>query len=259
MRLAHEVSERGRQDDIRTHSDALAFKGFLSTLPIVLLAFSGVGFFLADNEQAQQEWVERIAGAVPGLEPLISDNLQAVVSGRYAVGLIGLVAVAWAASSLIAEAIWALGKIFRSGEPTYVGLRAGALWKLLVVGVAALVAIAVPGLIVASHAGPATAVIIYAVGLAVDLGFILLVYRLLTPSSPPVRAHVPGGIVMVVVWDILKAIGSLLVAYTVSRKTAVYGTVGAIFGFLVIIRIAATSFLWGAELNAVLLERRSAN
>ena len=46
------------------------------------------------------------------------------------------------------------------------------------------------------------------------------------------RAHLPGAIVFTVAWLALTAIGGIVFASVIQRSTALYGTIGAIFGLL---------------------------
>jgi hypothetical protein len=55
---------------------------------------------------------------------------------------------------------------------------------------------------------------------------------------------------------VLKLAGTWYVTRVVSGATAVYGTFGTVVGVLAIIALASKVFLYGAELNAVLIEER---
>lgn len=57
-------------------------------------------------------------------------------------------------------------------------------------------------------------------------------------------------------WELAKLAGGLLLGYFVTNATLLYGTIGLVGGMLVVLRWAAWLFLFGAELSAVLAERR---
>jgi membrane protein len=89
----------------------------------------------------------------------------------------------------------------------------------------------------------------------VEFGFFVASYRVLLPiSGPRLRAHVPGAIFMTAGWELLKLVGGLLVVYVVTRASALYGTIGGVFGILVFLRVASSLYLVGAELSAILDE-----
>jgi uncharacterized BrkB/YihY/UPF0761 family membrane protein len=92
---------------------------------------------------------------------------------------------------------------------------------------------------------------------ALELGLFFLSYAVLTPPGVAWRTHMPGAIVITVAWEVSQLLGGLLLTYLVHDATLLYGTIGAIVGLLVLLRIAAGLYLFGAELSAVLAERRS--
>ena len=79
------------------------------------------------------------------------------------------------------------------------------------------------------------------------------VYRLLTPSpGPRVREHLPGAAVFTVGFLVLERFGAAYVAVVVSRSTALYGTIGAIFGLLAFLYAAMWLFLLSAQVTELL-------
>jgi hypothetical protein len=63
-------------------------------------------------------------------------------------------------------------------------------------------------------------------------------------------------VVAAVGWTVLKLLGTWYVTRVVGNATAVYGTFGTVVGVLALLYLASRVFLYGAELNAVLLEQR---
>ena len=53
------------------------------------------------------------------------------------------------------------------------------------------------------------------------------------------------------------AVSAILLASYLSRATLLYGTIGGVVGLLVFLRLASGLFVSGAELSAVVLERRA--
>lgn len=257
VRLPAAVHKRAKDDGVGTLSAALTCQAFLSLLPLTLLGLSVVGFLLAGHPGAREEWADRLAGAIPGLQPLIGRNLGAVVDGRFATGLIGLVGVVWGASGLAAMATHALGRVFRTETGSAVRIRLRALATMVALGVLGLASVAITsvaaGWSAGGVAGTALRVAGIALGLAVDAGFFLVAYQVLTPGRGPlVRGHLPGALLMAAGWTMLKVAGSWYSTGVVANATALYGAVGAVFGLLAILNLSARLFLYGAELSAVL-------
>lgn len=253
VRLLLAARERFRADDLGTMAMALAFQAFLSMFPIMLLALSVAGFALSGNPA---DWLRRFFDAVPGIGPLLERNLHAVVEARAGLGLVALAGVAWAASGLTGRASDALGRIFRVPGRSLVHRRVRSLVAMLVLGAALFAGLIASGTITALDAGgwwsiPVRLVTLAAIA-ALELTFFVGTYAVLTPTGgPAVRDHLPGALFMTIGWEILKLAGGLIVVTVVNRSSALYGTIGAIFGLLVFLRIASTLYLMGAELSAV--------
>ena len=83
----------------------------------------------------------------------------------------------------------------------------------------------------------------------------LITYRLLTPGKGlRLRDHLPGAAAFTIVWLALTALGELVFTRLIQNSTALYGTIGGIFGLLTYLYATMWSLLIGAELSAVLVE-----
>jgi hypothetical protein len=92
------------------------------------------------------------------------------------------------------------------------------------------------------------------VAFALDLILFLVAYRVLLRRRLAWRRLVPGAVFAAGGWWVLKLVGTWYATTTVERSETVYGPFAATVGVLVLLYLAARVFLYGAELNAVLLE-----
>jgi membrane protein len=262
-RLLLAVHERGSHDSLGVLSSSLTYTAFLSLFPLLLLSLSVLGFVLAGNPTLKGDWVTRLTGSIPGLSSLVGRNVQAIVDGRVGTGIVGLIGAAWAASSLIGAAEHALSTIFRTPQAGLVRRHLRSLGLMAGLGILAAASTLVTSFVTAWRGGGVAGDVFRVLGgvggVGLDLGFFLIAYRTLTPAGGPhLRAHLPGAILMTAGWTLLKVAGSWYAVRVVAHATALYGTVGAVFGLIAILSIAVRVFLYGAELSAVLLERRAA-
>jgi uncharacterized BrkB/YihY/UPF0761 family membrane protein len=188
--------------------------------------------------------------------------VRAIVDGRVGAGIIGLVGAAWSASALTGSAEHALASVFRTPQAGFVRRRLRALGLSAGLGALAAASATLTGLAAAWSGGGAVAVVVRGLGvvggIALDVGVSLVAYRALTPrGGPPIRAHVPGALLMAATWSALKLLGGWYALRVVARATALYGTVGAVFSLLAVLSLAVRAFLYGAELSAVLADRRA--
>lgn len=262
VRLVRDAASRSGRENGGQVAAALTYYAFLSIFPLLLLALSVAGFALSGDEVAQRRWVERLTGAIPGLGDLIERNLRAVVEGRTAGGILAALGLLWSGMGIVGAARTSLARIWRrpmAQNPFLLRLR--TLAALAALGLVALASVAGTGFLAGLGGREGWALALRVPGIAaaaaVDIGFFLLAYRLLTPGPGPTFAVLlPGAALMAVGWTGLKLAGTWYVARVVARATAIYGSFAAVIGVLAILNVAAQLFVYGAVLSAVLAERR---
>src|SRR5688500_14435603 len=95
------LNERYGEDAGGYLAAAITYYGFLSFFPLLLLALSVAGFLLASRPELQQEVRTAVAEAVPGLQAIVGENLDAIESSRAGAGVIGLVGLLWTGSGVV--------------------------------------------------------------------------------------------------------------------------------------------------------------
>jgi membrane protein len=262
VRRTMAVNQRFGEDGGNNMAAAVAYYGFLSLFPLLLLALSFIGFVLAGDVRGQSEWVDRLSRGIPGLGQIVGQNVRAVVEGRGAVGVIALAALAWTGSGIVSAAGTALNRIFR--VPGYESFFRQTAWRfgtLATLGLLGVASLAVTGSVAAIQAGGIVSILLgitaVFLGLALDFALFMLAYRLLTQRrGPPFGKLWVGSALAAVGWTLLKLAGSWYATRVVSGATAVYGTFAAVVGALVLLHLSARVLLYGAEINAVLIEER---
>jgi uncharacterized BrkB/YihY/UPF0761 family membrane protein len=246
VRLVRAVLLRSVEDDVSTHAAALAYQLFLSTLALSLVALSVYGLIGS-----------KVAVDVPEGSTEQFENLK---QGGLVLGIASFLGLLWTASTLSRRARRALGIVFRTPPENVVRgtLRAigTTLGLVLVVGALPVLTGILAGLQASGVLEVPMKLLGFTATATLELGLFFLSYAMLTPPGVAWRTHVPGAIVMTVAWEVFKLLGGLLLAYLVHNATLLYGTIGVIVGLLVLLRIAAGLYLFGAELSAMLAERR---
>src|SRR5690242_5772522 len=110
------VNSRYGEDGGGYLSASLAYYGFLSLFPLILVGLSAIGFLLAHDPRAQAEWASRLAGSVPGLGSLIGNNISAVVDKRTGAGVIGVIGLLWSGTALTNAGGYSLSRVYRRPE-----------------------------------------------------------------------------------------------------------------------------------------------
>lgn len=247
------VTVRVSRDAVGIQAGSLTYGAFLSLPPLLLILMSIAGGLLRSHPQASEELVTAVTNVVPGLDQVINANVELKTVQQLGIGLVGLVAVIWAASGFAARTRHALGVVFRT-ERT--GLVAGRISAALL-GTPILLLFFVLAIAGSLSAGVRLGDLPWlaeAVGLAgvalVSFLFVLVTYRLLTPGrGPSLRQHLPGAAVFGLGWTALHLLGATYVSYVIAKTTALYGAVGAIFGVLAFIYLTMWLLLLGAEVS----------
>jgi YihY family inner membrane protein len=259
--FVRDVLDRSGRDRSGYLAATVTYYAFLSLFPLLLLAFSVIGFLLAGNPEMRDELLEGVAAAVPGLRTVMGDSLRSLVEARAASGLIGLAGLLWTGLGATEAAGFAVSRIFRvQPYASFLKRKAWSLGTTLVLGLMAVAALAIVAVVgnvpLQGWAGVGLRVGGLLVSLALDIGLFLVAYRLLTQrEGPPFRDLWRGAIFAAVMWGVAKVIGTWYVAGTVSRSGAVYGTLAGAVGILLLLYAASQLLLFGAEINAVALER----
>jgi membrane protein len=245
---------RKYSDDQAGHYAALlAYYAFLSVFPLLLVAVSALGIALRDSPDLQR----RVLDSGLASFPVIGNQLRADIhsldrSGvALAVGLvttfIGARGLADAAQSAF-NGLWQVPYTSRPGFPKSL-LRSLALLGVLAVGAA------VTGFTAAAAADGSAAVwerlLVPAAGLVMSGAMFVLGFRLATARVVPTRQLVPGALAATVVWQLLIAVGGLVVAHYVTGASQVYGTFATVIGMLAWFALQAQVTLYAVEMDVV--------
>jgi membrane protein len=264
---ALQVQERYKQDAADQLAAAIGFFGFLSLFPLMILAVAAAGFVLTDPAE-QARVATLITESIPGFEATLGDDDTAVsqlvsnvVANRGAIGIVGLVTLLLTGLRVVNSAMTASTVVFRAQVPT--GIKA-KLWQVLVMVVLGVLALA--AVVASTLAGapadllPRWAALLLALGVSFGLDTLLFLaaYRLLRGDARVgARDLLPGALLAAVGWTALKVAGATYVGNQVEGANALYGALGGVIALLLLFYLAGRLYLYGAQLSAVLLERRA--
>jgi YihY family inner membrane protein len=262
IRLVVAVNDRYGADSGGYLASAIAYYGFFSVLSLSALALSVVGFALAGDPGQQQRFVDSVTDAIPGIGGFLQGQIHSVVETRFLSLAIGLAGLLFTGTGAVNAAGWALGRVFRVPEMTgFVKKKLWSLGSLVLLGVIVIASGGIVGVVQGLHATGWAAFGLWVAGLLVsfafDVGLFLVAYRILLQRRGPAwRQVLPGSVFGAFGWTALKLAGTWYVTRAVAGATAVYGTFGTVVGILGLLYLASRVFLYGAELNAVLIEER---
>jgi membrane protein len=262
--IARSAYERLDEVQLTDRAAALAYYGFLSLFPALIVAIALLALF-GSYPETYNSIMDTLRKAAPGTAvDTIDSALRDVLRGQGASGLlgIGLVLALITASGAVGASIRALEAINQTRESgSFVRSNLTRLW--LTIALMALLLVAVCALLIAgplfgsiaeaAGLGDAGRLVVallrYPVGIAALMSAILLLYTL-GPAGTRRRPveHLPGALLAAVLWVIASAAFSFYVSNFGSYDKT-YGTLGTVIVLLVWIYVGAVAMLVGALVN----------
>lgn len=240
----------------------IAYYGFLSVFPLLLLLVSVLGFVLHNDPHLQQMVVDSALHQFPVIGDQIGENITSFHGNPLAVaagaigGLYGTLGVAQAAQNALSK-IWAVPRHARP-DPLRARLR-----SLLVLGgfgigllaTTSLTALAADERFFGARLGVAVRTGATLVSVAVNVGLLLFAYRFFTVRSVRLR-HLAGAAAGgAVLWQAVQWAGTYYVRHQLRGATATYGLFGIVLGLLTWIYLGALIFVLAAEVTSVRVRR----
>jgi membrane protein len=258
------VQDRYVRDAADPLAAAIAFFGFLSLFPLLLLAISLTGFVLQDPAD-QLAVVERLTEAIPGFETAqgeegsqVADLLENVVAQRGAIGAVGLVVLLFSGLRVVNAAMVSTRVVFRGPVLLGVRKRLRQVLALIALGILALAstgASSVAGIGLGFVPSGISVLLSSGVSFVLDVGLFLAAYTFLAPSAVlSVRDRLPGAVLAGAGWTALKIFGATWVGGQIASANALYGALGSVIALMLLFYLAGRLYLYGAELSAVRYE-----
>jgi YihY family inner membrane protein len=234
----------------------LTYYGFLSLFPLLLILTTVLGFI--GNRAVSRSVIGSTLDQFPVFGDQIGKDAAHPITGSgvaLAIGLVvllyGSLGVAQAAQHAMAE-VWNIRGTERPGFFPRLG-RACVFLLCLGAGVAATAALS--SVTTAGGSDEPRRILAGVAGLALNVGLMFAVFRLLTPRTIPTGSLVPGSLAGGVGYSALLWMGTALVQHQLRHAEALYGQFGLVLGMLGWLFLVSELILYSAELNVVLAER----
>lgn len=261
--IAVTTVKRYSDDDAGTYAAALTYYIFFSIFPLTLFGATILGYLTLDP-QTQRDIFDAAVDAVPLLkDALTPDGFDAIQRNREGIALIAIALALYSGSGAVVALEHALNRL--SGvaqEPNFIQKRLRSLVWLAVLGAGALASVAITsGASFATEplggAGEALASVVgYVAGIALSAALFAIAFKVLPAKRPRWRDVVPGALVAAVGFEVLKYVGTVVMAAGKDSRNATFGTFAAAATLLTASYLVSQITLMSAELNKVLVERR---
>jgi membrane protein len=252
------VVKKYGEDQAGHRAALLAYYGFFSLFPLLLVAVTVLGFVLQGRSDLGQRIVDSAVAQFPVIGDEISDSIgQSRLRGSGLALAVGVALALWGGLGVAEAAQAAMNGIWnvpRRRYPNFFLRRLRGLAWLVILGGGLLLASVVSGFAAAADtawSGPAG----LAASTAVNVALFLVGFRVLTVRNVSLRSLLPGAVLAALAWALLQWLGGWYVARQLSRASATYGTFALVIGLLSWLYLASTVTLFAAELNVVRTRR----
>jgi membrane protein len=233
----------------------IAYYGFVSLFPLLLVLVTVLGFILQGDPGEQKQVLDSALGQFP----LISDQLKLQSLTGSGVGLvIGVLGSLLAGMGITGATQNAFNRIWSvpfKSRPNFLQARLRGLAMLAILGTLFIVSTSAAGFVgSSSHAAPDVAAGII-VAFAFNLALFMTAFKLLTAVDVSWRQLLPGVIVAAVFWQALQHLGGFYVDHELKRTGPLYGVFALVLGLLAWLYLGAQLTIFAAEINVVRVHR----
>jgi len=235
----------------------IAYYGFVSLFPLLLLLTTGLGVVLAGRPDLQ----DQILHSTLSQFPVIGSQLhqpQGLSGGVAAVviGILGALYGGLGVGQAIQNAMDSIWAVPRDRRPNPIRSRLRSLLLLLVLGSAAIAATLLSAVgQVTGSLGVFGKIVAGVAAVAINAVICLVAYRVTTARDLTYRQVLPGALAAAFVWQVLQSFGAGFVGHTVKKASAINSVFALVLGLLGFLLLVSVTLVLCAEINVVLVER----
>ena len=250
------VVKKFGDDQAGKHAALLAYYGFMSLFPLLLVFVTLLGYALANDQDLQQRVIDTLVGQFPVLGAQIKDSITTIKGSG--VGLVvGILGTLWGGLGITQSAQDAMNAVWnipRKDRPNYWFRLARGLGSLLLLAVFVFAAttLAQLGRIGSGIAGR---VLPFAGSLLLNLLLLIALFQVLTGMWVRWRRLLPGAVCGAVGWTVLQTLGVFIVDRQLEQANLIYGVFAVVIVLLSWMYLSAQLLLYAAEINVVLARR----
>jgi membrane protein len=255
LRFLAAVLKKFQDDQAGQLAALVAYYGFVSLFPLLLVLVTVLGFVLQGDPGEQK----RILDSALGQFPLISDQLKlkSLTGSSIAltVGVLGSLLAGMGVTGATQNAFNRIWSVPFKNRPNFLQAHLRGLAMLAILGTLFVVSTTDAGFVgSATHSAPKVVAGIV-VAFAFNLALFMTAFKLLTAVDVSWRQLLPGVIVAAVFWQLLQHLGGFYVDHELKHTQPLYGFFAVVLGLLAWLYLGAQLTIFAAEINVVRVRR----
>lgn len=228
-------------------ASAVTLNLFTSMFPALLVGVAIVGFFTNRDAAFSASVLDSLGLSGEG-RAMVEDALTKAAESRKAASLIGFLGLLWAGLGVAAAIEHAFDRTWQHTGGGIKDKGRAVVWgtgALLILGGS----IAVTA-VVDYFLPPVFNVLVLIVAVALNAAFALWTFKVLSHQKLSWRAYLPGAVLAGIGLEIIKQASSLL-GQLLGGSSALYGSIGVVFGILAVMLIFGRLLVYSSVLNVI--------
>ncbi|MFL5766731.1 MAG: YihY/virulence factor BrkB family protein [Actinomycetota bacterium] len=232
----------------------IAYYGFFSLFPLLLVFVTIVSMVIAGNPELQRRIIDSAVSQFPIVGEQIAKNVHGIKGSGFALA-VGAIGALWGGLGVVQAAENAMNRVWNvplKDRPNFLKSRVRAILMLVVLGAFVLCSAVLSGL---SSSAPGLGTVLQVVAIvgsiALNLVVFLAAFRILTAEDLTWGDVLPGALCAAAAWSALQYLGTYLVAHQLKNASAVYGLFAVVIGLLWWIYLGAQITILSAEVNVI--------
>jgi YihY family inner membrane protein len=250
------VIKKFGDDQASNHAALLAYYGFVSVFPLMLVFTTVLGYALAHDAELRQRVIDTAIAQFPVLGTQISDSITTIQGSGLGL-VVGLLGTLWGGLGITQSAQDAMNAVWnvpRKDRPGFWLRIARGLISLLLLAVGIIAATGLAGL-GTTGSGVLDRIYSLAGSLLLNLLLLTVMSQALVGIWVPWRQLLPGTVSGAAGWSVLQALGVYVIDNQLERANLVYGVFAIVIVLLSWLYLSAQLLLYSAEINVVLARR----
>jgi inner membrane protein YhjD len=251
------VFKRFDDDQASQMGALIAYYGFFSLFPLLLVFVTVLGFVLEGSPSTQESVLHSTLSQFPIIGTQLQHNVHSLTGSVPAlvIGLLGATLAGLGITGATQSAFNKVWEIPRSHQLGFLAWRVRGVGMLVVFGLLMIVSTVAAGYVTAQTTGVFALLGGVVVALAANLLLFFAVFRLLTSEEVSTRELIPGVVVAAVLWQVLQHVGGFYVEHVVRHAKETSGLFAFVLGLLTWLYLGGQVTLIAAEVNVVRARR----
>ena len=232
----------------------IAYYGFVSFFPLLLLLSTVLGLVLSGHPHLQQQVLDSTLSQFPVVGKQLGDpkHLGGGVAG-WVVGILGSLYGALGVAQALQYAMNTAWHIPRNDRPNPFKARGRSLLILGTAGLAVLgtTVLSALGASDVGSFGTALKVLVLTASTVVNAIAFILAFRIATSRELSIRDVIVGAVLAALIWQALQSFGVVYVAHVIKNASATNGVFALVLGLIAFLYLTAVAVVLCVEINVV--------